>query len=75
MENHGSVFLNAKQASQLVGISVSTLAKWRLSGAGPIYSKVGRRVVYQRSQIEAWMKRNSHASTSEYAPQITYGRV
>lgn len=66
MEDNGSVFLNAKQASQLLGLSVSSLAKWRLSGQGPSYSKLGRRVVYQRSKIEEWMQRNTHTSTSEY---------
>jgi predicted DNA-binding transcriptional regulator AlpA len=73
MEENGSVFLNAKQASQLLGLSVSSLAKWRLSGTGPSYSKLGRRVVYQRSQIEEWLRRNSHNSTSEYTPPQSRG--
>lgn len=67
MDAQSSMFLNAKQASQLLGLSPSTLAKWRLSGTGPRYSKLGRRVVYQRGEIESWMAKHTHESTSEYA--------
>ena len=58
--------LNAAQAASRLGLSVSTLAKLRLSGAGPAYSKLGRRVVYRLEDLEAWIVANRYQSTSEY---------
>ncbi len=53
-------------AAQWIGVAPNTLAKWRLSGRGPPFSKIGRRIIYQRSEIEAWLARNRFNSTSEY---------
>ena len=57
---------DAAQAASSLGLSVSTLAKLRLSGAGPVYSKLGRRVVYRLEDLEAWIAANRFQSTSEY---------
>lgn len=58
--------LNAAQAAERLGLSTSTLAKLRLYGTGPTYSKLGRRVVYQPDDLEAWILANRFQSTSEY---------
>ena len=55
----------AKTAKEL-GLSVSTLAKMRLYGTGPIFSKLGRRVVYRPEDLEQWITANRFTSTSEY---------
>ncbi len=60
------IVLNADQVANRLGLSVSTLAKMRLSGAGPAYSKLGRRVVYKPEDIESWIAANRFRSTSEY---------
>lgn len=60
--------LNADDASQKLGISKSTLAKMRLDGTGPAYSKLGRRVVYRVEDLEDWVKANRFQSTSDYRP-------
>ena len=62
--------LNAAQAASRLGLSVSTLAKLRLSGAGPAYSKLGRRVVYRLEDLEAWIVANRYQSTSEYTTRL-----
>ncbi len=58
--------LNADQTARRLGLSISTLAKMRLYGTGPVYSKLGRRVVYQIEDLENWIKANRYQSTSEY---------
>lgn len=58
--------MNAAEAAKLLGISISTLAKMRLYGTGPGYSKLGRRVVYRLEELEAWIAANRYESTSEY---------
>ena len=56
--------LNEKQASAYIGMSVSFLQKNRMNGTlqgrhpGPPYAKLGKRVVYLREDLDAWL--NSH---------------
>jgi helix-turn-helix protein len=62
-----TIFLfNANMAADWIGLSTSTLAKLRLSGQGPAYSKLGRRVVYAINDLEAWVTERRYKSTSEY---------
>ena len=49
----------------LGGLSTSTLAKWRLSGSGPAYSKAGRNVVYNVDDLDAYLSNRRRLSTSE----------
>lgn len=58
--------LNATQAAERLSLSVSTLAKMRLSGSGPAYAKLGRRVVYRIEDLDAWVAINRFQSTAEY---------
>jgi len=58
--------LSTKQAAETIGISTSTLAKFRLAGEGPKYSKLGRRVFYEEAELRKWISENQHASTDEY---------
>lgn len=39
------------------------LRQWRYRGGGPAYTKLGRRCVYRRSDILAWLEANSRVST------------
>ncbi len=49
----------------LGGNSPSTLAKWRLTGFGPAYSKAGRNVVYHVPDLDAWLASRRRLSTSD----------
>lgn len=60
-----------KTASKIVGLSVSTLTKLRLTGGGPRYLRLGRAIRYRRSDLNAWMDASSHTSTSEYPARQT----
>jgi excisionase family DNA binding protein len=59
------ITLTADEAAKLVGLAPSTLAKLRLSGNGPIYCKLGRRVVYRRDDLEAWLESRVARNTSD----------
>jgi len=59
--------LSPQQAADLIGISSSTLAKLRLSGDGPAFLKLSKRVVYRPQDIENWQAQRVFRSTSEYA--------
>lgn len=57
MGTERSQLLDQKQATQLLGLSPRTLEAWRLTGGGPIYIKVGRRVRYRRSETGSLARR------------------
>jgi predicted DNA-binding transcriptional regulator AlpA len=53
-------------AASYLGLSASTLAKMRLRGDGPPYSKAGPRiVVYGVQDLDAWLDARKRKSTSE----------
>lgn len=47
--------LSPADAAVYVGLSVPTLKKYRLDGTGPRYAKVGSRVVYRPTDLDAWL--------------------
>jgi predicted DNA-binding transcriptional regulator AlpA len=51
-------------AADYVGISKSTLDKLRCYGGGPVYIKVGKRVVYDRMDLDAWLAGKRVANTA-----------
>jgi predicted DNA-binding transcriptional regulator AlpA len=58
--------LRAPAAAAYVGLSASTLAKMRLRGDGPAYSKAGPRiVVYQQADLDDWLRARRRFSTSD----------
>lgn len=58
-------YLRTKEAADYCGSSASTFEKLRLTGGGPIYSKIGRRVVYGLADLDAWLSASRRRSTSE----------
>jgi len=67
--------ISSEDAATVLNISNSTLAKMRLSGKSPRYIKLGRRVAYRPSDLEAWIEAQSFNSTSEYSQNGgAYGR-
>lgn len=60
-----SKVVQAGDAARIVGLSASTLAKLRLNGNGPIYCKLGRRVVYRPPDLEQWLQSRTVRDTSD----------
>jgi excisionase family DNA binding protein len=57
------------EAAALLRLSPRTLEKRRVIGGGPRFHKFGRRVMYSRSDLEAWANSRSFETTCdpEYA--------
>jgi len=71
----GSKRLRAPAAAEFVGLSVSTLAKMRLRGDGPLYSKAGARiVVYDLADLNAWLAERRRRSTSSAPAEARHDR-
>jgi predicted DNA-binding transcriptional regulator AlpA len=54
-----------KIAAGMLSVSVSWLAKARLSGTGPRYVKIGRAVRYPESSLREFIRSRMRGSTSE----------
>jgi hypothetical protein len=65
MTTNNSITLTACEAAKVLGLAPSTLAKLRLSGNGPVYCKLGRRVVYRREDLEVWLESHVARNTSD----------
>ena len=58
-------FLRTSEAARQLGLSGRTLEKHRTYGTGPLYRKIGGRVVYALQDLQAWADRGAKASTSD----------
>ena len=47
-------------------VSVSTLAKWRVTGQGPRFIKIGRSVVYREGDIQQWLAEQTRNHTNDH---------
>jgi len=57
--------LDTPGAAAFLGLSVSILNKWRVSGRGPGFHKFGARVVYYERDLRAWADGQRRRSTSD----------
>jgi predicted DNA-binding transcriptional regulator AlpA len=59
-------WLRAPAAAAYLGVGASTLNKLRLTGGGPIYSKLlGGVVLYDVADLDAWAEARKVRSTSQ----------
>lgn len=53
--------MTADQVFELTTFAPSTLARWRLTGEGPKWQRIGRRAVrYWRSDVLAWIEQEQN---------------
>lgn len=59
--------LNTLEAAQHVRLSKPTLERFRISGDGPVFLKLGGAVRYRKVDLDAWLESRRTRSTSEVA--------
>jgi len=57
--------LHPAQVAKVLGVSLSWLAKSRMTGTGPRFVKIGRAVRYALSAVLEYIKSRQRNSTSE----------
>jgi predicted DNA-binding transcriptional regulator AlpA len=57
--------LTVHETAELLRCSVHSLNKWRLTGSGPRFVRVGARVRYRRSAIADFIEKSTRVSTSD----------
>ena len=58
-------YLRTKEAARFLSLSARTLEKHRTYGTGPLYRKIGGRVVYAIADLQAWADSGLKTSTSD----------
>jgi len=64
MPTENPITMTAPEAASFLRLSPSTLAKLRLYGTGPLYLKVGRRVLYRLADLVSWLDTIATQDTS-----------
>ena len=55
------------EAAELLKSNHRTLERWRTTGDGPMFIKLGRRVAYRLSDLQAFVAKQSRKHTGERA--------
>jgi excisionase family DNA binding protein len=63
-------FLTPKQAAGYLRVSKSYLDKLRVYGGGPNFLRFGRKILYQKSELNLWAAERSFSSTSQYRKTV-----
>ena len=63
MEIQANKLLNEKDAAKLLGVSVSTLRRWRRLGSGPVYRKLNGAVRYSAVDLQKFIDDRARVST------------
>jgi predicted DNA-binding transcriptional regulator AlpA len=58
-------YIAAGALAEQLGVSLRSLERWRETGTGPRFTRLGRRVVYLRCEVDKWVTANTRSSTSE----------
>lgn len=69
MSKAARIALDESELAARWGLSVKTLRRWRQEQLGPVFCKLGSRVTYLISEVEAFERRVSRYSTSTRAYQ------
>lgn len=56
--------LTTEQAAMILGTRPGTLAMWRVTGDGPKFIKIGRKVRYLEADISQWLESRRFDSTA-----------
>ena len=61
----GSEMFTTPEAASYVKMAVQTLERFRLTGEGPMFAKLGGSVRYRRCDLDAWIESRLVSSTSQ----------
>jgi hypothetical protein len=59
------VNLNEAEAADYLKLSHRTLQGYRVKGCGPAFACLGRRIIYRRTDLDAWVASHVVQSTSQ----------
>lgn len=63
--NPQALYVSTNDAATILHHKPKTLEAWRVDGGGPAFYKIGSRVVYKTSDLEAFISKGRRVSTSD----------
>jgi len=57
------IIYTTREAPKYLGLSISTMNKWRCYGFGPKYLKLGRAVRYRQEELDRYLEGRLYQST------------
>jgi hypothetical protein len=57
--------LTVRETAAYVRLAAGTLNGWRSAGRGPRFIKLGRKVLYDTRDLDAWIDENKRTSTAD----------
>ncbi|WP_374632821.1 helix-turn-helix domain-containing protein [Ferrovibrio sp.] len=66
MSEDEHLLLTTEEAAAYLHKHPVTMRKWRVTGEGPAYIKVGRACQYRMPDIQKWLARKRHTNTGQY---------
>ena len=61
--------LTTREAAKRLCLSVSTLERYRVTGEGPRFRKIGRWVRYTPEDLERWLDTRARSSNADDDPE------
>ena len=58
-------YLTSAEVAEAFGVSEATLQRWRRTGFGPTYVRVGRRPRYPLESVEDWLADRTVVTTED----------
>jgi len=58
-----------EEVAERLRIPVATLRNWRVDGLGPSGARIGRRVMFRRGDVEAWIEAQFAAAAADREPE------
>jgi len=65
MESMMTVLRTVKEAAEILRLSTNTLNHYRVTGEGPQFVRLGRRVAYRDEDLQAFIAKGIRQSTSQ----------
>jgi len=62
--------MSPSEAARYLGLAVSTLAKMRCWGGSPTFLRLGRKIGYQRDDLDKWLAARRATNTSDAAHRL-----
>jgi excisionase family DNA binding protein len=53
--NENRLGITGDEAAEYIGVTKRTMERWRVTGDGPRFVKVGRHCLYRRADLDAWV--------------------
>ena len=67
-----SLLYTPNEAADILRTKARTLERWRHTGGGPVFLKIGRRVVYCHDDLERWLAQQRREHTAAAVPPSAF---